>query len=204
MCNLRGPGDSAKAVLGGLFLCGIPSLYLILTLSSAIGKFFLTCFLFLCSFLSLHNPRPPPHLKLHVVLMALFLSSFFSCLLSPWTQLQRCDAVGGYPPNLSHPPFCDPGIVDGIQWWSGRGRKHHCPMHWNRIHPPQPLFGLVFPFVIVHSTQESDPSWCCWSGSDASAMGGIQFCMITNAILYIPTLLCIGSMYMEIGHRKRF
>ena len=65
-----------------------------------------------------------------------------------------------------------------------------------------PLFGIILPFVIVHNTDASDPSSCCWSGPDATAMAGIQFLLITDAVLYVPTVLCVGAWYIEAMGRK--
>ena len=68
--------------------------------------------------------------------------------------------------------------------------------------PLNPLLGVVFPFVVLNSMNESDPSWCCWPGSDASAMGGIQFLMISNAVLYLPSMICLAAMLKEFKDKR--
>ena len=206
-CPLRGPADNNWQVCGGFMLCFTPWLYFLLSFISAICKcpllYLIPCFWVLLSVYvqpsHQHHHHHVPHLKFHGCDcddQVLVLSSFSDVFT----------ALG---------PDCGDALV-----WVGILEMVHLPLFVTpallmvRVNPAgvvsmilpclgilsillNPLFGIVFPFVILNNTKASDPSWCCWSGSDATAMGWIQFLMVTDAILYVPTVLSVGSWYME-------
>jgi len=65
-----------------------------------------------------------------------------------------------------------------------------------------PLFGIILPFFIVYNTDPSDPSSCCWTGPDATPMGAVQFLLIANTLLYIPTVVCVAASYATAFARR--